>query len=261
MSTRETRMAPKRWRVAVASAGLGLLAMLGLSGGAALAGPMSGVDVVVHVGDTETPAAGDPPTACTFHLHFQSTSAKAGFFDIHAGTIDGAVVESGTFDTSATGDSRAPASGVFTLDEGTYVIEWDDEFEQDPSFDSLTIEVVCEEASPTPTPTPSPTGSELPIESESPSPTPTGSELPIESTAPTPTGSELPIGGGQPTGGVGGVTATPPPTDTTMETTTGGNAILPLAAMLGLTGLLAVWAIRQRNVPATRRIRVPRQRD
>ena len=220
------------------------IGLLGVSAAAVLAGPASGVDVVVHVADSETVAPGDPPTVCTFHLHFQADTAISGAFDIHRGDEDGPVVEDGLFDTSS-GDSRAPATGVFELAEGSYTVTWDDEIERDRSFDQQAIEVVCEQATPTPTPevtptptpTPTPTGNELPAESGG--PTPTGNELPAESEGPTPTGNELPAGG------VGGVTVTPPATDVAEQSPpSSSNAALPVAIMLGLSALLAAWSIR-----------------
>lgn len=241
---------------AVATASLLALGLLGLSATAALAGPESGVDVVVHVGNTETVAPGDPPTVCTFHLHFQAETAISGAFDIHEGDDDGPIVETGLFDTSS-GDSRAPETGVFALANGSYTVTWDDEIERDRSFDQQAIEVVCEEetpgptptpevtptptpeATPTPTPdvTPTPTGSELPGETET--PTPTGSELPVESEGPTPTGNELPAGS------VAGVTVTPPATDVAETSPTSrSNAALPVAILLGLSALLVAWSMR-----------------
>ncbi|HET9456536.1 MAG TPA: hypothetical protein VFO78_04295, partial [Candidatus Limnocylindrales bacterium] len=101
---------------------------------------------------------------------------------------------------------------------------------------------------------PSPTGSELPAESEAPSPT--GSELPAESEQPAPTGSELPIGGEAPTGGVAGVTVTPPATDTSpARTATASSFELAVAVLLGLSGMLVAWAMRLRTVAEARRIR------
>jgi outer membrane biosynthesis protein TonB len=238
---------------AATTASLLALGLLGLTAGAVLAGPESGVDLVVHVGDTETVAPGDPPTACTFHLHFQADEAISGAFDIHEGDEDGPVVESGLFETT-TGDSRAPASGVYALANGSYTVTWDDEIERDHSFDEQPIEVLCEVATPTPTlpptpaptPTPTPTGSEQPGESET--PTPTGSELPAESEGPTPTGNELP------TGSVAGITVTPPATDAspTSPKASGGNAILPILAILGLAAFFLTSSQRLRRVTAKR---------
>jgi hypothetical protein len=246
---------------AVLTASVLAIGLLGLSAATVLAGPESGVDVVVHVADTETVAPGDPPTACTFHLHFQADTAITGAFDIHRGDEDGPVVEDGLFDTTS-GDSRAPATGVFDLAEGSYTVTWDDEIERDHSFDQQAIEVVCEQATPTPTPevtptptpevtptptpeitptptpeiTPTPTGTQ-PGETETPAPT--GSELPVESEGPTPTGNDLPAGG------VGGVTVTPPATDVAETSpTSSSNATLPVAIMLGLSALLAAWTMR-----------------
>ena len=237
----------KRRLLPVASAWLLALGLIGASSAIALAGPESGVDVVVHVGDTEDAAPGDPPTACTFHLHFQAADARMGYFDIREGDDDGPVVADGEFDTTS-GDSQ---TGVFELAQGSYVITWDDETEVDRSFDEQAIEVVCEDASP------SPTGSEAPVGSESPSPT--GSELPIGSENPAPTGSELPIGGG-PTGSVAGITVTPPATDTGAPGATGSSsAALPIAVMLGLTALLGAWAIQHRPKLASRKVRSRRR--
>ena len=260
---------------AITTASLLALGLLGLSATAALAGPESGVDVVVHVADTETVAPGDPPTACTFHLHFQADTAITGAFDIHRGDEDGPVVEDGLFDTSS-GDSRAPATGVFDLGEGSYTVTWDDELERDRSFDEQAIEVVCEQATPTPTPvvptptpvvptptpvvptptpvvpTPTPVVPTPTPVVPTPTPvvpTPTGSELPVESEGPTatPTGNDLPAGG------VGGVTVTPPATDVAEPATaTASNGALPVAILLGLSALLMAWTMRLRTEVARR---------
>lgn len=225
---------------AVMTASVLALGMLGLSAAAVLAGPESGVDVVVHDGNTETVAPGDPPTACTFHLHFQADAAITGAFDIHKGDEDGPVVEDGLFDTSS-GDNRAPATGVFDLAEGSYTVTWDDELERDRSFDEQAIEVVCEQATPTPTPVvPTPTPvvpTPTPVV-----PTPTGEELPVESEGPTPT----PTGNDLPAGGVGGVTVTPPATDVAEHSpaSSSSNVALPVAIMLGLSALLVAWSMR-----------------
>jgi hypothetical protein len=195
-----------------------VVALLGVSARPALAGPESGVDVVVHEGDTETTAAGDPPTACTFHLHFQADTAISGAFQIRAGDEDGQAVADGLFDT-ASGDSRAPASGVYELDEGLYVVTWDDEIEQDRSFDQQAIEVAC--------------GEELPAESG-------GEELPAESG-----GEELPVeGGGPPGGGELGIVGTPQPTPPATDTVAPNAPRTDLRPTLGLLALvvgIALW--------------------
>jgi hypothetical protein len=253
---------------AVLTASVLALGLLGVSAAAVLAGPESGVDVVVHDGNTETVAPGDPPTACTFHLHFLADTAITGAFDIHRGDEDGPVVEDGLFDTTS-GDSRAPATGVFELAEGSYTVTWDDELERDRSFDEQPIEVVCEQATPTPTPVvptptpvvptptpvvPTPTPvvpTPTPVvPTPTPAvPTPTGSELPIESEGPTP----APTGNDLPAGGVGGVTVTPPPTDVAEPVpAAASNAALPLAILLGLSALLMAWTVRLRTEVATR---------
>jgi hypothetical protein len=239
-----------RGLAAFATAGILAFALLGLSAAAVLAGPESGVDVVVHDGDTEAIAPGDPPTACTFHLHFTAGTAITGGYQIRPGTEDAAPVVEGEFDTTS-GDSRAPASGVFQLDPGTYVITWDDELEQDTSFDQQTVEVACEAVVPPPPPpsqpTPTPTGTEQPGGGTA--PTPTGTEQPGGGAAPTPTGGELPAGG------VGGVTVTPPATDTAAATAPADSsaAALPVAALAVLAGLLLAWTMRLSHVVERRR--------
>jgi hypothetical protein len=213
--------------------------LMAFSATAVLAGPESGVDVVVHDADTEVVAPGDPPAACTFHLHFTAAAGIAGAFEIREGDPDGPAAASGVFDTSS-GDSRAPASGTFQLAEGSYYVIWDDEAEMDRSFDEQTVEVVCEDA-----PVPTPSGSDGGV-----SPSPTGSELPVESESPG--GSELPVEG--PTGSVAGVTVTPPATDTGVaQSSTGSTFGLALAVLLGLSGLLAAWSLRLREVTDARR--------
>ncbi len=233
-TARSNRQAFKRL-AAITSASLLALGLLSLSASAALAGPKSGVDVVVHDGDTETVAPGDPPTACTFHLHFQAPTAISGAFDIHEGDKAGPIVESGLFDTSS-GDSRAPETGVFALATGSYTVTWDDEIVRDKSFDLQAIDVVCQETPPpAPTPTPTPTTAPTPT----PTATPTGSELPAESENPTPTGNELPAGSD------GGVTVTPPATDVAAAPAAStSNAAAPVAIMLGLSALLVAWSMR-----------------
>lgn len=231
------------------------IGLLGVSAAAVLAGEASGVDVVVHVADSETVAPGDPPTVCTFHLHFQADTAITGAFDIHKGDEDGPVVEDGLFDTSS-GDSRAPATGVFELAEGSYTVTWDDEIERDRSFDQQAIEVVCEQSTPTPTPeaTPTPTPEATPTPTPEATPTPTGNEQPGETETPTPTGNELPVetegttptGNDLPAGGVKGVTVTPPATDVADQSpaSSGSNAALPVAIILGLSALFLAWSMR-----------------
>ena len=254
-TSRSNRPGLKRL-ASITTASLLALGLIGLSATAALAGPASGVDVVVHAGNSETVAPGDPPTACTFHLHFQADTAITGAFDIHRGDEDGPIVEDGLFDTSS-GDSRAPATGVFELAEGSYTVTWDDELVRDRSFDEQAIEVVCEQTpTPTPevTPTPTPEVTPTPTPEVTPTPTPEGTPIPTEGT-PTPTGSELPVetegpiptptGNDLPAGGVGGVTVTPPATDVAETSSTpSSNAALPVAILLGLSALLVAWSMR-----------------
>jgi hypothetical protein len=252
---------------AVATASLLAIGLLGMSSAAALAGIHSGVDVVVHDGNSETVASGDIPTACTFHLHFQADTAITGAFDIHSGDAHGSIVESGLFDTTS-GDSRAPDSGVYALANGSYTVTWDDELVRDRSFDQQAINVVCQEATPTPVvptptpvvptptpivptptpvvPTPTPV-TPTPTPETTPTPAPTGSELPAESEQPTPTGNELPAGS------VAGVTVTPPPTDTIDSSTTTSSSALPaVAALLGIALLLLASTLRLQRASVKR---------
>src|SRR4026207_2122114 len=101
MDTLEAHRRSKSRLAAIAAAPLLALGLRGVSTGAARAGRESGVDVVGHVGDSETVAPGDIPTVCTFHLHFQAATAITGAFDIHSGDEHGTVVESGLFDTTS----------------------------------------------------------------------------------------------------------------------------------------------------------------
>jgi hypothetical protein len=268
MDTLEAHRRSKSRLAAITAAALLAIGLLGFSSAAVLAGPESGVDVVVHVGNSETVAPGDIPTVCTFHLHFQAATAITGAFDIHEGDEHGTVVESGLFDTTS-GDSRAPETGVYSLANGSYTITWDDEIERDRSFDEQPIQVVCQEATPTPvvptptpvvptptpvvptptpvvpTPTPVvPTPTPV-VPTPTPTevvPTPTGSELPAESEQPTPTGNELPAGS------VAGITVTPPSTDVGGPTSSGSSsAPLPLAIMLGVALLFTTSTMHLRR--------------
>jgi hypothetical protein len=223
MDRAESEHSLLRRLLVVGAAAFLVVALLGVSAGPAQAGPESGVDVVVHEGDTETTAAGDPPTACTFHLHFQADTAISGAFQIRAGDEDGQAVADGLFDTES-GDSRAPASGVYELDAGLYVVTWDDEIEQDRSFDQQAIEVAC--------------GEELPAESG-------GEELPAESG-----GEELPVegGGGAPGGGELGIVGTPQPTLPATDTLAANAPRTDLRPTLGLLALVAgvaLWLTRR----------------
>ena len=240
MDRAEPNFSLVRRLAAIASASTLAAALLGLSAAAVLAGPESGVDVVVHDGTTESVAPGDPPTACTFHLHFTASAATTGAFEIRKGDEDGNDVASGEFDT-ASGDGRVPATGAFELAEGSYTVIWDDELEMDRSFDEQPIEVVCGEAVVPPPPPPSSPPSvppELPAQSASASPT--GEELPVEGTpAPTPGGEEAPAGT------VAGITVTPPPTDVADAATAGSSNVLPaLVAVLGMAGVLLATTTR-----------------
>jgi hypothetical protein len=216
---------------AIGTATLLAIGMLALSAAAALAGPESGVDVVVHDADTETVAPGDPPTACTFHLHFQAGTAIEGGWQIRPGNEDAAPVVEGTFDTTS-GDSRAPETGVFELDPGTYVVTWDDEIEQDRSFDEQTVVVACA----------APTGSEPGASGGSASPS--GSEPGASGGSASPSGSELPVAG-SPSGNVAGVTVTPPATDSGTTRAGGGSgAWLAISIIVGLAALLLSRTLR-----------------
>lgn len=219
---------------AILAAFLLAVAMLGASARTALAGPESGVDLAVHVGDTEEAATGDPPTVCAFHVHFLADTAVEGTWELRSDTRNGSMVATGVYDTTG-GDSRAPATGAFEVADGTYYMTWDDELEVDRSFDFQEIVVAC--------PGEQPTGSELPV-----SPGPTGGELPVEST--NPGGGELPAGG------VRGVTATPPSTDGTAALAPAEANLAPaLAILFGVSFVALGWALRTRGRATARRVR------
>jgi hypothetical protein len=267
MDTMESHRRSIQKLAAIAAASLLAIGLLGFSSVAVLAGIHTGVDVVVHDGNSETVAPGDIPTACAFHLHFQAQANIAGAYEIRAGNENGAAVASGLYDTTDTGDSRAPGSGVFELANGSYTIVWDDETPIDRSFDEQPIQVLCQEATPTPvvptptpvvptptpvvptptpvvpTPTPMvPTPTPVVPTPTAVVPTPTGNELPAESELPTPTGNELPAGS------VAGITVTPPSTDVGDSTTASSSSFaLPLAVLLGLALMFMTTSIHLRR--------------
>ena len=139
-------------------------------------------------------------------------------------------------------------AGPYTLPAGHYNVAVDNEETVDGSAYVVDFTLTCGSESPG-------NGSESPANgSESPA---NGSESPGNGSESPGTGSELPAEGSQPpsqpigdttgpTGGVEGISQTPPPTDTAGATTAGGGAGLPLIALsvLGIAGTLA-WFTRR----------------
>ena len=196
--------------------------------------------VKIHegAGENDPGEVRNEPHVCTFHLHFYfADPAQAGTWEIQewAPTGEkGTVVLSGTYDTAGDGEDRQPEQGVYTLPDGHYKLFWDGDLDTGKHDKMKVFWVDCAPAAESA----SPSGGEQPVESGSAAPStaasttpstvasttpstgPGGSEAPIQSggagaSASTPGGNELPAeGGGAPGGGVLGVTATPPPTDT-----------------------------------------------
>jgi hypothetical protein len=140
---------------------------------------------------------------------------------------------------SVSGDADGKVdAGPYTLPEGHYNVAVDNEASIDGSALVQDFTLSC------------------PASTETATPTPTGTEEPITGTpTPTATGTEE-AATGTPGGGGGGVNRTPPPTDTGMASTTGGNSGLPLIALslLGIAGTL-VWYTRRTLATARARRR------
>jgi hypothetical protein len=102
------------------------------------AGPASAHDtagnngtVKIHErpGEHQTGEVRDDPQVCTFHLHFFfADPEQAGKWEIQRWAPTGAkgtVVLSGTYDTQGDGEDRQPEQGVYQLPDGHYKLFWD----------------------------------------------------------------------------------------------------------------------------------------
>jgi hypothetical protein len=168
---------------------------------------------------------------CSFSVHIDLDDATPVVgWSVNASTES--TWDSGT--TILSGSGATDADGVldlgpFTADPGEYNVVVDDESPVDGSSIVEHFALSCEAATPTPTPVVTPTPTPVPT------PTPTGSELGVGGTPP-PTGEEEGLTGTPPAGGVGGVSVTPPPTDT--------DAPAPTASTDGPTAaILAILAV------------------
>jgi hypothetical protein len=203
----------------------GLLACGAFAGQVALAGQATGNNgtVKIHEGPGEPPPEyPNQPHVCTFHLHFFfADPEQAGTWEIQewAPGDKGRVVLSGTYDTHGDGEDRQPEQGVYDLPNGHYKLFWDGDLDGNKHDKMKVFWIDCEAAPPATETTPSPKVQPTPSQSESTAPpasqsgTPSAgaSALPVGGTSgetPGPTGEELAAGG------VGGVSITPPPTDT-----------------------------------------------
>ena len=189
---------------------------------------------------------------CTFtvHIHLEQQWPVVGWkikvFNA-ANWNDGLTIFKGSGQNDANGDMTV---GPFTTAEGHYNAIVDNEFPPDGSSIVKDFFLSCPAQAPaTPTPTP-PQAPATPT----PTPTATGQELPAQGTPPPTSGQELPAGG------VGGISATPPPTDAT------GPGAAPSddgarTALMGIAGLIAAALFLARAAqPAAARARSRRNR-
>jgi hypothetical protein len=233
-------LSPVRGLGWVAAVLIAAFALFVPSPGAAGAGPPAGDDgtVKIHEGATEIePIVANDPHVCTFHLHFFFADPRqAGVWRIEAWPPTGAgeTVLSGTYDTSATGEDRAPDTGTYALAIGHYKLFWQGDEEHLWKHKVFWVECGLPAVTPSPSPSPSPgvspspSASPSPGVSPSPSPSPSPSVSPSPSPSPSPSASPSPQVGvlpsaevsPSPTGGVAGEVATPraspPPTDTSL---------------------------------------------
>jgi hypothetical protein len=207
------------WASVLVLAGLALIA----APDAAVAKQPSGNDGTVKIHDTAIdaePIVRNEPHVSMFHLHFFfADPTQSGSWEIRAWAPGdkGALVLNGTYDTSADGSDREPATGAYALPSGHYKLFWEGRSPQNVKHKTFWVEYVA----PAPTGTARPTGTAQP------------------------TGSAAPTGAVQPSGSVAPLTGAPtlPPTDaTTMgETPSGddlGSVFLILAAIVALAMLL-----------------------
>ncbi|NJD27176.1 MAG: hypothetical protein FIA92_02640 [Chloroflexi bacterium] len=136
-------------RLFLAPAAAAAIALAGA--GAALAGtPVSAVFVFNEDG---SPAGA---TVCAFYVEFGAVeggeSGSWALFD-----SSDATVESGTYEVTSGEVDRHPASGTFSVPNGTYVLAWDDEPQIDRSRGEVEITVECAAATEAPAPTEAPT--------------------------------------------------------------------------------------------------------
>lgn len=151
---------------------------------------------------------------------------------------EGLTLFKGSGPTDATGGLVV---GPFTAPEGHYNVAVDDEYPPDGSSIVQDFVLSC------------------PAPALEPAPPSGGGEQPVELTPPTETGTELPIEGTPPNGAVGGVSMTPPPTDTGMTAGTTSDAGL-LPALLGIFGVVMAVALVASPRWATSRATAKRRR-
>ena len=204
---------------------------------AAGAGPPPGNDgtVKIHEGATEIePIVANDPHVCTFHLHFFFADPRqAGDWRIEAWppTGDGQTVLSGTYDTSATGEDRAPDTGTYALPNGHYKLFWQGDEENLWKHKVFWVECGPPAVVPSPSASPSP--------SPSASPSPQVGVLPSAEVSPSPTGGVA--------GEVATPRASPPPTDTSLMGNRPDEPFrLTLLALAGfIAGLLVLRPARR----------------
>jgi len=197
----------------------GALVLTAMAGSAAMANDTPGNNgtVKIHEGANEPSSeVRNEPHVCTFHLHFFfADPEQAGTWEIQkwAPGAKGTVVLAGNYDTAGDGEDRQPESGAYGLPDGHYKLFWDGDLDTGKHDKMKVFWVDCGEGGgvqPTPTEATQPTPRETQPSETQPSetqPTASGSELPIGGTTGSSPGSDIAAGGG-------GVSVTPPPTDT-----------------------------------------------
>jgi hypothetical protein len=210
------------WFSVLVLAGLALIA----APGATVAKQPSGNDGTVKIHDTATdtePVLRNEPHVSTFHLHFFfADPTQSGWWEIRAWAPGdkGAVVLSGTYDTSADGSDREPTDGAYALPSGHYKLFWQGRNAQNVKHKTFWVGYV------------------------GPAPTATAQ----------PTGSAAPTGAVQPSGSVAPLTGAPtlPPTDAMTTGETPGSADLGIVFAI-LAAIVALGMLLTPNRSSRRR--------
>ena len=217
MNTRRDSLSARSRRLGFVAAGA--LVLTAIAGSAAMANDTPGNNgtVKIHEGANEPSSeVRNEPHVCTFHLHFFfADPEQAGTWEIQewAPGDKGTVVLEGQYDTAGDGEDRQPETGVYELPDGHYKLFWDGDLDTGKHDKMKVFWVDCGEGQgvqPTPTEATQPTPLETQPNETQPNetqPAASGSELPIGGTTGSSPGTDLAAGGG-------GVSVTPPPTDT-----------------------------------------------
>jgi hypothetical protein len=238
MDNRETRTPGSIVRLAGLVATIALLAVLALPAAVAAVGEERyGTVTILNEATGEENVVDGEATVCggvafVFDLNTTAGTEAIVGWEIREWNEDpdaGDLIADGSGGpTNADGVIRLPAEGYLPVEEGRWIILWDNEVPVDSSAGFRSFTVKCE--SPTPTPTPTPEATPTPT----PTPTPEATPTPTPDATPTPT----------PEDSVGGETAvvTLPPTDASGPgTAQPGNVaavLMILAAIVASTLIL-----------------------